>query len=107
MKYADMNDRQKKAFRNILYAALFTIGGLENTLEDNAEDSEEYKKAKATLSDHEGLVSEIYYEATHSIYGDGFVEFNQEASSFMKDIRFCSKDWLMERVECRVRKMGY
>ena len=107
MKYEDMNARQKKAFRNILYAARFTIGGLENTLADNAEDSEEYQNAKAALADHEGLVSEIYYEATHSIYGDGFVQFNQEASSFMKDIRFCGKDWLMERVERRVRKMGY
>ena len=107
MKYADMNARQKKAFRNILYAAQFTIGGLENTLQDNAEDSEEYKNAQAALADHEGLVSEIYYEATHNIYGEGFVQFNQEASSFMKDIRFCGKDWLMERVERRVRKMGY
>ena len=71
MKYADMNARQKKAFRNILYAARFTIGGLENTLLDNPEDSEEYKRAKATLDDHEGLVSEIYYEATgkNDMYG--------------------------------------
>ena len=41
MKVSEMNARQKKAFYNIKYAAYWHIGGLENTLMDNAEDSEE------------------------------------------------------------------
>lgn len=35
MKYADCNARQKKAFRNILHASNWLLGGLENTMLDN------------------------------------------------------------------------
>ena len=81
MKVSEMNARQKKAFYNIKYAAYWHIGGLENTLMDNAEDSE--------------------------IYQEGACCFNSAAASYLKDIRFCGKAWLMERVEARVRKEGY
>ena len=47
MKVSEMNARQKKAFYNIKYAAYWHIGGLENALMDNAEDSDEYRAAKA------------------------------------------------------------
>ena len=60
MKYADCNTRQKKAYKNILHASNWLLGGLENTLLDNPEDSEEYRSAKAQLADHEGLVNELY-----------------------------------------------
>ena len=50
MKYADCNARQKKAFRNILHASNWLLGGLENTMLDNPEDSEEYQSAKAQLA---------------------------------------------------------
>lgn len=43
MKVSEMNQRQKKAFYNIKYAAYDLIGGLENTLMDYPEDSDEYK----------------------------------------------------------------
>lgn len=107
MKYADCNERQKKAYRNIAYAADWIIGGLENTLLDYDEDREEYKLAKATLADHSGLVAEIYSAATTDIYTGGGVFFGAAAESCLKDIRFCGKEWLMERCEKRVTKLGY
>ena len=56
MKVSEMNARQKKAFYNIYWAANDLIGGLENTLLDYPEDSEEYKSAYALLKDHNRLV---------------------------------------------------
>ena len=55
MKYADCNARQKKAYRNIYHACNWFLGGLENTMLDNPEGSEEYESAKATLANHDGL----------------------------------------------------
>ena len=107
MKYADCNTRQKKAFRNILHASNWLLGGLENTLLDNPEDSEEYRSAKAQLADHEGLVNELYSMATTEVYEEGSCCFNQAAASYLKDIRFCGKEWLMERCEARIKKAGY
>ena len=107
MKIADMNTRQKKAFINIKYAANYLIGGLENTMLDNPEGSEDYEQAKATLANHAGLVAEIYNMATTQLCQDGCVLFGQSAEAYIKDIRFCGKVWLMERVEARVRKLDY
>lgn len=107
MKYSECNERQKKAFRNIKFAADWIIGGLENTLLDEPEDSEEYKSAKAQLDDHEALVDEIYNAAITDIYEEGSVAFGGNAERTLRDIRFCGKEWLMERVEARVRKCGH
>ena len=74
---------------------------------DYAEDSDEYRAAKAELADHDGLVATIYEMATTEIYQEGACCFNSAAASYLKDIRFCGKAWLMERVEARVRKEGY
>ena len=107
MKVSEMNARQKKAFYNIYHCANYYIGGLENTFEDCRQEEEEYKNALATLNDHEGLVNDIYSMATSEIYDAGFCQFGKAAESYLKDIRFCGKDWLLERVEKRVSKMGY
>ena len=45
--------------------------------------------------------------ATTEIYQEGACCFNSTAASYLKDIRFCGKAWLLERVEARVRKEGY
>ena len=107
MKTADMNARQKKAFYNIYHAANWMIGGLENTLQDNDPDSEEYKSAAAALADHDGLVAELYRAATTELYDDGSCCFSASAAKALKDIRFCGKEFLMARCEARVKKMGY
>ncbi len=107
MKISEMNARQKKAYKNVYYAARDYIGGLENTISDNPEDSEEHISAKATLSNHAGLVEIIYQEATTNIFDEGAVYFGKAAEAYMKDIRFCGKDWITERVERQVVKLGY
>ena len=107
MKYSECNTRQKKAYLNIYHAANWIIGGLENTMEDNLPGSEEHEHAKARLADHDGLVAEIYDEALSAVYGEGSCCFNQGAESYLKDIRFCGREWLMARVEARVKKCGY
>ena len=107
MKYSECNARQKKAFRNIKFACDWLIGGLENTMLDNLEDSAEYKSAQAKLNDHEALVDELYDMAITDIYDDGCMSFGSAAEKYLKDIRFCGKTWLMERCEARVKKAGY
>ena len=107
MKYIEINYRQKKAFLNIYHAANWLIGGLENTLQDYDEDSEEYREAKAKLDDHKSLVETIYDMATTDIYGPGSCYFGTGATSYLRDIRFCGREWLMERCERRVLKEGY
>lgn len=107
MKVSEMNARQRKAFYNIKHAANWLLGGLENTLLDYPEDSEEYQRAKQTLEDHEYLVDELYEMATTEVCGDGCCMFGKAAESYLKDIRFCGKEWLMERVEARLKKEGY
>lgn len=107
MKYSDMNERQKKAFRNIKYAANDLLGGLENTLSDYDEDTEEYQAADRLLKDHKALVEELYTRSISEYYEEGCCCFNQWAEAYLKDIRFCGKEWLMERCDKRITKEGY
>ena len=107
MKVSEMNARQKKAFRNIYHAANWIIGGLENTMQDNLPDSEEYQAAARELADHDGLVAELYRAATTELYDEGSCCFNESAARALRDIRFCGKEFLMARCEARIRKMGY
>ena len=107
MKFSEMNVRQQKAFRNIKYAADDLLGGLENTLLDYDEDSEEYINAKRLLSNHSELVNQLYKRATTELYGPGFCGFGREAQMVIRDINFCGKEWLLERCEKRITKEGY
>ena len=107
MKISEMNTRQKKAFYNVYWAANDLIGGLENTLLDYPEDSEEYKSAYALLCDHDRLVEQLYYYATTAFYDAGFCGFGPEYQKYIRDINFCGKEWILERCEKRVTKMGY
>ena len=99
MKYAEMNERQKRVFRAVLGAANDVVGGLENTLLDNAEESEEYKNAKEALADHDGLAVVIYDMVINGYTGTECVS--------IRDVRFCGKAWIQERIEKRLAKMGY
>lgn len=107
MKVSEMNARQKRAFYNIYWAANDLIGGLENTLLDYPEDSDEYKSAYALLHDHDRLVKALYENATTAVYSEGFCGFGKQYQMEIRDINFCGKDWLMERCEKRITKEGY
>lgn len=107
MNYKEMNEREQKAFKNIKYATYEILGGLENTMQDNPEDSREYINAMNTLSDYDTLVNMIYCEATTSYYRPGFIGFGEQYERFLKDLRFCGKDWLIECVKDRLAREGY
>lgn len=107
MKLSECNAKQRKAYINIAHAANWIIGGLENVLLDNEPESNEYIDAKRQLDDHALLVDTIYDAALTEIYTDGACMFGNEVAKYLKDIRFCGKEWLMERVEARVKKLGY
>lgn len=108
MKLSEMNARQRKATINIKWAANDLLGGLENTMLDRSEDSDEYKNAEALLNDHDRLVKELYEMATTAIYGEGYCCFNASAVQHeLRDINFCGKEFLMERCERRITKEGY
>ena len=107
MKVSDMTARQKKAYYNIYWAAQDLLGGLENTMMDNAEGSEEYESAKADLADHDGLVKQLYSMATTAIYREGFCGFGKAYQMEIRDINFCGTAWLMDRCEKRIKKEGY
>lgn len=107
MKFSEMNQKQQKATINIKYAAYDLIGGLENTMQDNAPDSKEYENAKAELADHNGLVRSIYHNSINCIYREGIMDCSSFAARELKDIRFCGKEFLMMVVEARVKHEGY
>lgn len=91
----------------ICHGSNWLLGGLENTMLDNAEGTKEYENAKATLANHDALVAELYRMATTDLYDDGSCCFNQAAERYLKDIRFCGKEWLVARCEARIKKAGY
>ena len=99
MKYAEMNDRQKRVFMAVLGAANDIVGGLENTILDNAEGTEEHKNAKEALADHASLAVAIYDMVINGKTGTELVS--------IRDVRFCGKAWIKERIEKRLAKMGY
>lgn len=103
MKIKDMNERQRKAFANIVHASDWFIGELENGEMDGD------KSCTEMLNDHEYLVNELYRRATTEIYtGTGMCIFDtRTVEANMRDINFCGKEWLMERCERRITKLGY
>lgn len=108
MKVAEMNQRQRKAFYNIKWAANDLLGGLENEMMDNKPGSDEYEEAKKALADHEELVKTLYSMATTAIHHEGYCCFNPSTVKMeLRDINFCGKEWLMQRCEARIKKEGY
>lgn len=98
MKYGECNARQKKAWKNIKYAATSIIFETMNGCLDSAPGDEYYDSCLATLKDLEGLKTTVYEAATSCIYGEGYCHFGPGAESFLRDIRFCGKEFLMDIV---------
>lgn len=102
MKYSECNARQKKAWNNIKYASGQYIWGLVNTALDDP-DSKDW--VLELFHDEDRMVNEIYHEATTTICREGYTCFNTAVvTEEMRDINFCGKEWLMERVRARVKK---
>ena len=96
MKYSECNARQKKAWRNIKNAASDYIFGLMNGCFDSDAEGQQYNDYKNALEDLDGLIATVYSEATHTIYTGGGCMFGAGAESYLKDIRFCGKEFLMK-----------
>lgn len=107
MKYFECDARQKKAYRNIKFAAEDLCGCLENTLYDYPEESDTYKYAKETLENHDELCRQLYQNAISAVYEEGCCWFSSSAEAYLRDVRFCGKEWLMARCDARLKKMGY
>lgn len=104
MKFSEMNEKQKKAIRNIKYAAIDHIFGLQNGCFDSEKDSQEYKDYYNELTDTDSLISTVYYLAITNEYGAGYCSFGKRAQAYIKDIRFCGKEFLMMIVKHYVKK---
>ena len=107
MKLSECNARQRKAYINVYHACQWIVGGLENTMEDNGKDTEEYKDAERQLNNHDELAERIYEEVITTVFEDGCMSWGANEERYLKDIRFCGKAWIMERIHARLRKMGY
>ena len=103
MKYLELNAREKKAFKNIKYAAEQNIWGLVNTALD---DKDSVNWVLELFNDEDKVVELVYKEATTSLYDDGFTCWDKATvTRELRDINFCGKEWLMERTRARVRKL--
>lgn len=96
MKLSEMNTRQKIATKLAWEMCGDIVGGFENTLLDYDPSEEEYKNAERLLKDHDALVEMIYDDVmsdTEKIY--------------LKHLRFVGKDFIIERIDRRLKKWGY
>ena len=98
MKYSECDERQKKAWSNIKWAANDFIFGIMNGCLDTEKGSDEYNSYLNTLKNLEELKDTVYQEATTNVYREGSVYFGALAESMVKDIRFCGKEFLMKTV---------
>lgn len=94
--FKEMNAKERKAYKNIKNAAIDYIYGLENGCFDSDKGSEEYNDYFEQLNNLEALVQMVYTEGTSAVYEEGFSAGNAWAKSYIKDIRFCGKEFLME-----------
>lgn len=98
MKFSECNARQIKAWKNIKYAASDYIFGMMNGCLDNPKDSKEYKDYMDGLTDLENLISTVYKEAITNVYEEGCCSFGAGAEAYIRDIRFCGKEFIMQVV---------
>ena len=97
-------ERQKEVFTNFYYAACSYIGGNENTLQDYAEDDEEYIEALEILKNHDELVDMVLFEGTTGFYGCGF---EGPMQPYQKHYNFVGNDFMHRCAEAIVIAMGH
>lgn len=98
MKRSEMNAHQKAIFDLMSYEMSNIIGGYENLMMDYTEDDEEYKEAKAYLSQsREELIEDIY----------NIVMDDCKKGSNATHARFAGGQFLRDRIEAKLIKWGY
>lgn len=98
----DNNGWEKIAKTNIKNCYNWIVGGLENTLQDCEEDSEEYINAQNTLNDTDRLLDEIYHEAITTKYSTGMA-----GGKAPTEMRFAGRDFCRNYIIKLLKKDGY
>lgn len=93
--YIEMNQHEKVINQLIMNCVSEWIGGLENTMLDYEEGSEEYENAKQMLN-HDELFD--------MFYSDIMVETRR---NYKSHLRFAGKAFIEERIEKALKKNGY
>lgn len=96
IKLSECNSRQKKAYLNFKGAAIDYIFGLQNGCLDSEKGSTEYQDYYAGLEDLESLIGMVYSEGISTVYSKGMISSGKVAEAYLKDIRFCGKQFLEE-----------
>lgn len=86
----DLNFKQKKAVRNIKYCANDQWQFVNSWYDERCED------ARAFMMNPDELFATIYAESLDNIYDEGMCSFGGGAKSYLKDIRFCGKEFLQK-----------
>lgn len=93
MKFTDLNKNQKQAYLQIRNATNWVTGGLENAIAD---------EGITEIPNKDRIAEEIYYTVMNCTTYEG-----EQIMSPIKEIRFCTKKWIMERIMKRLEKEGY
>lgn len=96
MKLYQLNQNEATTIKLINRHYNWYIGGLENTISDSEENSEEYIDAKNELSNPVRMVEIIYNEILST-----------EGATYLKQIRFCGAEWIKERIARKLKEDGY
>lgn len=96
MKLNELDQNQATAIKLINRHYNWYVGGLENTISDSEENSEDYIDAKNELSNPAKMVEIIYGEILST-----------EGAMYSKQIRFCGTEWIKERIARKLKKDGY
>lgn len=88
----DRNLKQRKAIRNIKYCANDQWQFVNSWYDNRDED------ARAYMMNPRELFDTIYNESLKNVYDEGSVHFGTGAEAFLKDVRFCGKEFLKKVV---------
>lgn len=92
MKRSEMNVNQQKVFDQVYHAANWVVGGYENRESDTGE----------PMPSRENLFTEIYYQVLNCTSFEGGLSAHP-----IKEIRFVGTEFIKERIENRLTKIGY
>ena len=95
MKMSEMNVHQRNLYRMMDELTCEIIGGYENAMADYPEDSDEYWEAKEFLDMGHDALKQYFFNALTA------------RRETQKALKFAGNDFLMERIERRLRKWGY
>lgn len=98
------NEHQVEVFTNAYWAACSYVGGLENTMSDNEEDSDWYQNAEKALNNGPQIREVVYSDCMNGYYGAGI---EGPANGIQKHMRFAGKAWTQQVIDKIVTRMGY